>query len=93
MKLVDLSDNVRIKRGGPFMHLKAYSIDGDVLRSGSANFSTSGEIAQDNDLNRHSRRRGGSEVRRPLRTYVGCGAADGRVRTGGQCLGTEVIWS
>jgi phosphatidylserine/phosphatidylglycerophosphate/cardiolipin synthase-like enzyme len=48
--LGDLSDNVRIKRGGPFMHLKAYSIDGQVLRTGSANFSTSGERQQDNDL-------------------------------------------
>ncbi len=50
VKLGDLSDNVRIKRGGPYMHLKAYAIDGQVLRSGSANFSTSGENAQDNDL-------------------------------------------
>ena len=50
VKLGDLSDNVRIKRGGPFMHLKAYSIDGEALRTGSANFSTSGERAQDNDL-------------------------------------------
>ena len=32
------------------MHLKAYSVDGEVLRTGSANFSTSGERAQDNDL-------------------------------------------
>jgi phosphatidylserine/phosphatidylglycerophosphate/cardiolipin synthase-like enzyme len=32
------------------MHLKAYSIDGEVLRTGSANFSSSGENAQDNDL-------------------------------------------
>ena len=29
---------------------KAYEIDGEVLRTGSANFSTSGENAQDNDL-------------------------------------------
>ena len=50
VKLGDLSDNVRIKRGGPLMHLKAYEIDGAVLRTGSANFSTSGENAQDNDL-------------------------------------------
>jgi len=50
VKLGDLSDNVRIKRGGPFMHLKAYSIDEEELRTGSANFSTSGENAQDNDL-------------------------------------------
>jgi phosphatidylserine/phosphatidylglycerophosphate/cardiolipin synthase-like enzyme len=50
VKLGDLSDTVRIKRGGPFMHLKAYAIDGEVLRTGSANFSTSGENSQDNDL-------------------------------------------
>ncbi len=48
--LGDLADNVRIKRGGPYMHLKAYSIDGQVLRTGAANFSTSGERQQDNDL-------------------------------------------
>jgi phosphatidylserine/phosphatidylglycerophosphate/cardiolipin synthase-like enzyme len=50
VKLGDLSDNVKIKRGGPYMHLKAYTIDGRVLRTGSAYFSTSGENAQDNDL-------------------------------------------
>jgi len=50
VKLGDLSDEVRIKRGGPYMHLKAYAIDGELLRKGSANFSTSGERAQDNDL-------------------------------------------
>ena len=32
------------------MHLKAYAIDGAVLRSGSAIFSRSGERDQDNDL-------------------------------------------
>ena len=32
------------------MHLKAYAIDGVLLRTGSANFSASGENAQDNDL-------------------------------------------
>ena len=50
VRLGDMSDNVRIKRGGPFMHLKAYAIDGEILRTGSANFSKSGENAQDNDL-------------------------------------------
>ena len=50
MGLGDLADNVRIKRAGPFMHLKAYAIDGEVLRTGSANFSASGETRQDNDL-------------------------------------------
>jgi phosphatidylserine/phosphatidylglycerophosphate/cardiolipin synthase-like enzyme len=48
--LEELSDNVRIKRSGPFMHLKAYVIDGEILRTGAANFSTSGEREQDNDL-------------------------------------------
>lgn len=48
--LGDLSDNVRIKRGGSVMQLKAYAIDVVLLRTGSANFSTSGENAQDNDL-------------------------------------------
>src|SRR5208337_3445224 len=38
VKLGDLSDNVRIKRGDPFMHLKAYSVDGEMLRTRSANF-------------------------------------------------------
>ena len=49
-RLGNLSDTVRIKRSGPFMHLKAYAIDGELLRTGSANFSTSGERQQDNDL-------------------------------------------
>ncbi len=41
---------VRIKRSGAFMHLKAYAIDGELVRTGSANFSSSGEREQDNDL-------------------------------------------
>src|SRR3954468_4747813 len=41
--IVPLADNVRVKRGGPLMHLKAYAVDGLMLRSGSANFSPSGE--------------------------------------------------
>jgi hypothetical protein len=32
------------------MHLKSYEIDGAALRTGSGNFSRSGEDAQDNDL-------------------------------------------
>ena len=36
--LGDLADDVRIKRGGPYMHLKAYSIDGQVLRTGLAKY-------------------------------------------------------
>jgi phosphatidylserine/phosphatidylglycerophosphate/cardiolipin synthase-like enzyme len=48
--LGDLSDNVRIKRGGPCMHLKSFQIDGEFLRTGNANFSASGERDQDNDL-------------------------------------------
>jgi phosphatidylserine/phosphatidylglycerophosphate/cardiolipin synthase-like enzyme len=50
VRLTDLSDNVRIKPSGSLMHLKAYAIDGSILRTGSANFSASGERQQDNDL-------------------------------------------
>ncbi|MFO1125676.1 MAG: phospholipase D-like domain-containing protein [Methylocystis sp.] len=45
--------NIEIRRKGrsrDLMHLKSYQVDGRVLRSGSANFSISGEIYQDNDL-------------------------------------------
>ena len=41
---------VRIKQRGPLMHLKAYAVDGIVLRSGSANFTGAGLRRQDNDL-------------------------------------------
>jgi len=50
VQLGDLSDNVKIKHSGPLMHLKAYTVDGELLRTGSANFSASGERQQDNDL-------------------------------------------
>lgn len=43
--------DVRVKaRSRDLMHLKSYQVDGRVLRSGSANFSVSGEVYQDNDL-------------------------------------------
>jgi phosphatidylserine/phosphatidylglycerophosphate/cardiolipin synthase-like enzyme len=32
------------------MHLKGYCVDHHLLRTGSANFSRSGETRQDNDL-------------------------------------------
>jgi phosphatidylserine/phosphatidylglycerophosphate/cardiolipin synthase-like enzyme len=32
------------------MHLKSFQVDGRLLRTGSANFSNSGEKFQDNDL-------------------------------------------
>ena len=35
---------------GELMHLKAYAIDGTLLRTGSANFSRSGETRQANDV-------------------------------------------
>ena len=38
-------DNVRIKRFGPLMHLKAYEIDGELLRTGSASFMESRTIS------------------------------------------------
>lgn len=48
--LADLPFEIRTKHGGPLMHLKGYVIDGETLRTGSANFSYSGERQQDNDL-------------------------------------------
>jgi phosphatidylserine/phosphatidylglycerophosphate/cardiolipin synthase-like enzyme len=42
---------IGLKRAGaPLMHLKAYQIDGRLLRTGAANFSASGLKRQDNDL-------------------------------------------
>ena len=49
-RLAELTENIRVKRPGPIMHLKAYSIDGAILRTGSANLSQSGLQLQDNDL-------------------------------------------
>ena len=49
-KLTEMADIVRVKKKGPFMHLKAYAVDGTVLRTGSANLSPSGLKRQDNDL-------------------------------------------
>ena len=42
--------SVRVKHSRTPMHLKSYVVDGAVLRSGSANFSPTGEKRQDNDL-------------------------------------------
>jgi phosphatidylserine/phosphatidylglycerophosphate/cardiolipin synthase-like enzyme len=39
----------RVKGEGVLMHLKAYAVDGAVLRTGSGNFSRSGLSSQDND--------------------------------------------
>ena len=39
----------RVKGEGVLMHLKAYAVDGEVLRTGSGNFSRSGLADQDND--------------------------------------------
>ena len=41
---------VRIKHSRVLMHLKSYAVDGQTLRSGSANFSASALKHQDNDL-------------------------------------------
>ncbi|GLS20111.1 phospholipase D [Labrys miyagiensis] len=47
------SPNVVIKTsqsGAPWMDQKGYTVDGQALRTGSANFSLSGEKFEDNDL-------------------------------------------
>ena len=40
----------RVKGAGVLKHLKAYAVDGQVLSTGSGNFSRSGLADQDNDL-------------------------------------------
>ena len=40
----------RVKGEGVLMHLKAYAVDGKLLRTGSGNFSRPGLAQQDNDL-------------------------------------------
>ena len=41
---------VRVKRSSTLAHMKAFEIDGKILRTGSANFSANAERKQDNDL-------------------------------------------
>jgi phosphatidylserine/phosphatidylglycerophosphate/cardiolipin synthase-like enzyme len=43
-------DMRRKARNHDLMHLKSFQVDGRRLRTGSANFSVSGEVYQDNDL-------------------------------------------
>ena len=42
--------SAKVKGEGVLMHLKAYAIDGKILRTGSGNFSEPGLARQDNDL-------------------------------------------
>jgi hypothetical protein len=49
-RLREIYMDVRVSPPGPFMHLKSYSVDGALLRSGSANLTASGLKQQDNDL-------------------------------------------
>ncbi|MFG1401055.1 phospholipase D-like domain-containing protein [Xanthobacter sediminis] len=48
--LAPLGERVRKKPRRPIMHLKAFAVDGKVLRTGSANFSANALKQQDNDL-------------------------------------------
>lgn len=41
---------VKVKESRVLMHLKAYDVDGEVLRTGAGNLSRSGLTEQDNDL-------------------------------------------
>lgn len=49
-RLREMSQSLRTSLPGPFMHLKSYSIDDVLLRTGSANFTASGMKQQDNDV-------------------------------------------
>ena len=50
VRLEPLKDDIRFKKRRPIMHLKSYLVDGERLRTGSANFTASGLKQQDNDL-------------------------------------------
>ncbi len=47
---IDLADHIRIRQSDELMHLKGFVVDGETLRTGSANFTRGGEVYQDNDL-------------------------------------------
>ncbi len=49
-RLREIRADIRMKAPGPYMHLKSYSVDGRMLRSGSANLSASGLKQQENDI-------------------------------------------
>jgi hypothetical protein len=49
-RLREVSQSLRTSPPGPFMHLKSYSVDDMLLRTGSANFTASGMKQQDNDV-------------------------------------------
>jgi phosphatidylserine/phosphatidylglycerophosphate/cardiolipin synthase-like enzyme len=49
-RMREITGVIRMKAPGSYMHLKSYSVDGRILRSGSANLSASGLKQQDNDL-------------------------------------------
>lgn len=48
-RLAPLEEEIRLKKKGPIMHFKAYVVDGERLRTGSANLTASGLKQQDND--------------------------------------------
>ncbi len=47
-RMREIAGNIRMKAPGPYMHLKSYAVDGQALRTGSANLSASGLKQQDN---------------------------------------------
>lgn len=49
-RLAAAGATIRIKPGPELMHMKSYCVDGEILRTGAANFSASGEKRQDNDI-------------------------------------------
>jgi hypothetical protein len=48
-ELIASGAEVKVKSGDDLMHMKSYAVDGQVLRTGSANLSLGGERYQDND--------------------------------------------
>ncbi len=82
---IDLADHIRIRQSDELMHLKGYVLDGETLRTGSANFAHGGEIYQDNDLIIiRDRPAGRREVRSAFRADVERVRSDRGLRAGGE---------
>lgn len=89
VRLGDLSDNVRVKRGGPFMHESLRD-----RRRGLANrisqFLSLRRKRSGQRSGRHSRRERGGEVRGAFRNHVERGGADDRVWAGDRRAGAAL---
>jgi phosphatidylserine/phosphatidylglycerophosphate/cardiolipin synthase-like enzyme len=83
------SVQIRIKgQNKLFMHLKSYQIDGNILRTGGANFSRVGLKKQDNDLIVIENAKDAAAFKQNFDTYIGSGFAI--TSDAGQCSGDAI---